>query len=248
MIAFADFGKGEPIVFIHGLGQFGKGWDGQHELANDFRLVIPDLRGHGYTKMKSNISLRTFASDIIDLLDILNIEKAHICGLSLGGIVSQEIYRLYPERVKSLVICNSISYFPYWIGMYELRRREHMVDSVSEEEYKNGAVQRCIFQNNKELQDITRHTFILRPEEYKRSVRAVIGMNYLTMLPLVKVPTLIFGSVQDRVTPYINQVMQHQLIRHSKLVTFNQTGHASNIERKEEFNLELVRFLERMNV
>ena len=88
----------------------------QHELANRYRLVIPDLRGHGETEMNEGITVKNFALDIIELLEYLEIPSAFICGLSLGGIVAQELYKQRPDLVKGLILSNTTSYVPGYIS------------------------------------------------------------------------------------------------------------------------------------
>lgn len=112
MLAYTDIGQGTPIVFIHGLGSRKEAWRRQHELAEKYRLIIPDLRGHGETELETDISVANFAHDVLDLLNHLEVETAYICGLSLGGIVAQEIYRQAPERVKGLILSNTASFIP----------------------------------------------------------------------------------------------------------------------------------------
>src|SRR3954447_16392816 len=116
MLSYNDLGSGIPIVLIHGLGSKKEAWIPQHELANHYRLVIPDLRGHGETVMNEDFTIKNFALDIINLLEHLNIPAAFICGLSLGGIVAQEIYKQKPEVVKGLILSNTTSYIPVMIA------------------------------------------------------------------------------------------------------------------------------------
>ena len=116
MLKYNDLGEGIPVVFIHGLGSRKEAWIPQHELANRYRLVIPDLRGHGETEMNEGITLKNFALDIIELLEYLDIPSAFICGLSLGGIVAQELYKQRPDLVKGLILSNTTSYVPVMLA------------------------------------------------------------------------------------------------------------------------------------
>lgn len=104
MFHYLDMGKGEPLVLIHGLGSKKEMWKNQFELSESNRLIIPDLLGHGESNEVEKISMPNFAKNIIGLLDQLGIESAHFCGISLGGMVVQEVYRLFPERVRSMIL------------------------------------------------------------------------------------------------------------------------------------------------
>jgi pimeloyl-ACP methyl ester carboxylesterase len=96
---YLHFGNGAPLVLIHGLGEVKEGWQSQFELADQYELIIPDLRGHGECTKTEGISIPNFASDVIALLIELKIESAHILGLSMGGAVAQEIYRQAPANI-----------------------------------------------------------------------------------------------------------------------------------------------------
>jgi hypothetical protein len=67
-IPFLRLGDGEPLVFIHGLGETKEGWNNQFEFANQYDLIIPDIRGHGENITTEKISIAQFANDIINLL------------------------------------------------------------------------------------------------------------------------------------------------------------------------------------
>src|SRR3954467_4078729 len=116
MLKYNDLGTGTPIILIHGLGSKKEAWTPQHELANKYRLVIPDMRGHGETEINEDLTIKNFASDIIKLMEHLDISSAFICGFSLGGIVTQEIYKQRPDMVKGLILSNTTSYIPSMFG------------------------------------------------------------------------------------------------------------------------------------
>ncbi len=100
-------GSGEPLVLIHGLGERKEAWVCQYALANSYDLIIPDLPGHGQSTPAEEVSIEAFARDTLELLDVLGVESAHICGLSMGGVVAQEMYRMAPDRCRSLILVNT---------------------------------------------------------------------------------------------------------------------------------------------
>ncbi|MCM2534306.1 alpha/beta fold hydrolase [Neobacillus pocheonensis] len=93
IMPYLRMGCGDPLVLIHGLGGIKENWNKQFVLSEHYELIIPDLRGHGENLTLDGITINNFAKDILSLLNELNIQKAHICGLSMGGTVTQEIYR-----------------------------------------------------------------------------------------------------------------------------------------------------------
>src|SRR4051812_43241945 len=106
-IGYDDEGSGEPLVLIHGhpfdrsmwrpqLTEFGRGGR---------RVVVPDLRGYGETTVVPGVTpLATFAGDIAALLDRLQLDRVVLGGLSMGGQIVMEFYRLFPDRVRALVL------------------------------------------------------------------------------------------------------------------------------------------------
>lgn len=135
-IPYLRMGAGEPLVFIHGLGEVKEGWSSQFEFAEKYDLIIPDLRGHGEYLTNEEISIPNFAHDVICLLKGLGLKSAHICGLSMGGMVAQEIYRQAPDMCRSLVLVSTFHYAPKHFGELFLKFRKIKTESRSLEEQK----------------------------------------------------------------------------------------------------------------
>src|SRR5438552_5798313 len=110
-IDYQDTGRGRPIFLTHGHLSGRTAWDGQHRaLADRYRMISWDLRGHGQTDSPDDptqYTLELTVADIRALLGHLGIERAVIGGLSLGGYVSLAFYLAHPEMVDALVICDS---------------------------------------------------------------------------------------------------------------------------------------------
>ncbi len=101
-------GRGEPILFIPGLGATCDIWRPAALLSGDFSLVFSDNRGIGQSVAKRPaVSLSCFTSDLVELLDFLQLDRAHVIGMSLGGIVAQRFAVEHPSRVDRLVLISS---------------------------------------------------------------------------------------------------------------------------------------------
>lgn len=242
-IPFLRLGAGEPLILIHGLGEMKEGWNNQFELADQYDLIIPDLRGHGDHKNTEGISIHNFARDIIHLLKELNIENAHICGLSMGGLVAQEIYRQNPKFCRTLMLVSTFHFIPKQLGRLLYRMRKTRAKSVSIETQKEIAARVCLYSWTEENY---KHFFdFYRPDQeaYIKSVESCMKVNNLSLLPKIKIPTLIIGGQYDAVTPVWIQFMMHKQIDTSEFVIMRNAGHASKIEAKEAFNNTLRGFL-----
>ena len=103
-------GEGFPLVMIQGIGQSSLMWPPifLDEVSKSFKIIIFDNRGAGRTdKPDIEYSIKMFADDTIGLMDALNIERAHVLGYSMGGIIAQELVLNYPKRVEKLVLCST---------------------------------------------------------------------------------------------------------------------------------------------
>ena len=103
-------GKGFPLVMIQGLSYSLDGWDPRlvEELSRKYKLVLFDNRGAGRTDVSDReYTMKLFADDTAGLMDALGISKAHVLGLSMGGMIAQELVLNYPEKVAKLVLCST---------------------------------------------------------------------------------------------------------------------------------------------
>lgn len=237
-------GDGEPLVLLHGLGQRNNLWKHQEELSDTYQLIMPNLRGHGNSTNTENITLNTFAEDIIELLDELNIESAHIGGLSLGGVVAQALYRKAPHRVKSLILTNTTSHVPYFAGSWFSTQRVCMLSMMSNKEYIKSIVNNCLYHPTEDLTMEAMETFKINRSAYSKAVFAATGINYLPMLSRANVPIQVISSYNDMVTPYyLNGIYTYKWAKNAQSVVFDRTGHLSNMEKPEKFNQVVRDFL-----
>jgi pimeloyl-ACP methyl ester carboxylesterase len=127
---FEDKGKGAPIVFIHPPGMGRKVFFYQYFLSEKFRIILPDLSGHGDTEgNQAKFSIKGYAEEIKAILDNLQIEKAVICGYSSGGIVAQEFATHYSNRVLAMILSGGfpeiksmLLKYEHLAGMFLLRK------------------------------------------------------------------------------------------------------------------------------
>ncbi|NEU30933.1 alpha/beta hydrolase [bacterium LRH843] len=246
-LSYDHFGSGEPLLLIHGLGERKEGWTCQHELANKFELIIPDLRGHGESKQYDNITIDTFALDLLALLDYLNIEKAHICGLSMGGFVAQEIYRIAPERCRSLILASTAHYAPKIMAKWVYHIRMWRYEKLTKEQEKLISARTCLYSWNDENMQKFNKFHSPNRESYRPSLEACLQIDNRKLLKSIHVPTLITGGQYDTIIPIWVQILMHKMIPNSKLVIFKDAGHIARLEKAEEFNQVLTQFLTDMN-
>lgn len=250
-IAYEDLGSGPAVVLLHGYPFNRSLWRDQVSVLRDkFRMIVPDLRGHGESTATSGAAtMEAMGKDVAALLDRLNIAEATIGGLSMGGYVALAFYRLFPSRVRSLVLAAT------------------RAQADTEEAKQNRAVQaeKARTEGMEGIADtmlpklLTPETVAKRPEVVKHlrgmmastnpegAAAALQGMakrqDQTSFLPQIKAPTLILVGSEDVITPVADAELMHREIPGSHLHVIESAGHVVNLERPEEFNLALSGFL-----
>ena len=107
-IGYDDQGDGQAVVFLHGFPHDRTLWAAQRvALAPQARCIVPDSRGFGYSSTHGPYSMDQYADDVAALLDYLALERAVVCGLSMGGYIAMAMWRRHPDRVKAFVFCDT---------------------------------------------------------------------------------------------------------------------------------------------
>ncbi len=231
------------IIFLHGLGESLESWQYQLDHFNlDYRVIALDLRGHGKTGDGSkNITMRQFAHDILELLNILKIEKAHFVGLSMGGMICQELTKLSQERMLSIVLSNTASYNAHpnlsdqikWVKSVDLNTIAKLSADIclpkiyNQELYKNVVE---LFSHN-------------RKPAYVEASIATMSIDFRNILANIKVPTLIITGELDLLTPIAMAKFIQDNISNSELFIIPGAGHLSNLEQPHVFNLGVTNFI-----
>ena len=130
---YEDYGNGNALLLLHGLGSTKKDWDAQVPFfSENFRVLTLDLRGHGDSTIpKNEYGVEYMVEDVKAFLDALDIEKATLVGFSMGGAIAFEMASKYPSYVENLVIVNSGPDFNNMgsIGEDLLKNRTHFLET-----------------------------------------------------------------------------------------------------------------------
>ena len=111
---YREHGSGEPLLLLHGFGACGAAWDPFiSQLAQRYRVIVPDLRGHGRSTNPTNqFTHRQSAEDVRALMDRLGIRRARAIGISTGGMTLLHLATRSPDRVENMVVIGATNYFP----------------------------------------------------------------------------------------------------------------------------------------
>lgn len=237
---------GSPVVFLHGVGSDRAVWRAQlADLGQDHRAIALDFRGHGDSEIpRCVIDRRAFAADLVGLLDALGLPEAHLVGLSMGGVVALEAYARYPERVLSLTLADTFARYPGWEeGM---ARRERDLRELSMREIAETRIPACLRPNPdpETLRAAIGQMAAKEKRVYAESSAATWSPDYRSLLPAIRVPTLILWGECDTLTVRPLSEELHRGIPGSRLVEIPSAGHISNLDNPAAFNAALREFLE----
>ena len=250
-------GQGEPLVLIQGFGGGHEGWFFQtRAFKKHYRVITFDNRGIGKTDKSSGpYTIKTMADDAIGLMDYLGVDKAHILGASLGGMVALEIAIGYPERVSKLVLaCTSTGEGEITDIHPEMLRAIGIKEGSTEVDFRSvdfvkamSAIISLAF--NKRL-----YRMLLLPISkvhmklggvggHLEQMEAVAGHSIIDRLHLIEAPTLVITGMEDRiVSPHSSEVIESQ-IPNAKLVKVEGGSHAFFMEMRGRFNRDVLDFL-----
>ncbi len=249
-LRYETWGVGSiPVVFIHGLGSSAEDWFMQFgAFGRHFRCIAVDLRGHGLSdKPAGNYSVQVFASDVAMLLAATGAGPAHIVGLSLGGMVAQQLGIAHPHVVRSLALLNTLP--GVWPPAPEILRvglgRFRPGAAPSMEDIAHS-VALSLFPRKEDV--LLRHMTEQRiaendPDVYRRATLAVARFRPGGSLRKIACPVLILAGDCDRVVPGTYQARLREGIAHAQYVTVSGGGHACNIDYADEVNAAVLKFL-----
>jgi pimeloyl-ACP methyl ester carboxylesterase len=246
-IGYDDKGTGQPVVLIHGHPFDRTMWRPQLEhFSRTHRVITPDLRGYGEsTVVPGKTTLDVFAQDIADLLDRLGIDDIVLGGLSMGGQIVMEFHRLFPHRIKALLLADT---FPGAETPEGRKVRNDMADRILREgmdPYAKEVIWKMVAPCNQHAADhvlkMMRNT---APEGAAAALRGRAERpDYVDMLPKITVPTLVVVGKDDEYTPVSEAERMRDLIPGARLAVIEGAAHMPNLERQTEFDHAFQHFL-----
>lgn len=252
-IAYDDNGTGENVlVLVHGHPFDRSMWRPQVNAfaASNWRVLVPDLRGYGESSViAGETTFDVFVHDIALLLDRLNIRDVVIGGLSMGGQIVMEFCRLYPERVRGIVLAATLPQAETEEGK---RNRTIMADRLLNEgmkPYVEEALSKMLAPGNlKALPAVAEHVRSMMQAAHPAGAAAALRgraerPDYESTLAGLDVPALIVVGAEDAFTTRADAERMHSLVQHSELVWMEGVGHMPNLENELEFNAAVRRLL-----
>ena len=251
-IGYEDVGAGFPLVLIHGHPFNRSMWREQTSVfQSQFRVIAPDLRGYGESEVAADkTTLTDFAQDIAALLDELGAEQIILGGLSMGGQIVLEFYRLFAPRVRALILADT---FAQLDKPPQKQNRYDTADRLLREGMENYATETLpkmvAPQTIREQPNVAAHVLeMMRTTNPKGAAAALRGRaerrDYTDLLPQINVPTLVIVGREDEFTPVSDAEFMRERIAASQMIVIENAGHLPNMEQPREFNRVLGEFVQ----
>jgi 3-oxoadipate enol-lactonase len=230
---------GPPVILSCSLGTDRSMWDPQTPaLAARNRVVRYDLRGHGQSAAPPGpYAISDLGEDLLALMDRLEIERASLCGVSIGAMTSIWVAANAPERVQRLVLCcTSARFGPEAAEVYRARAetvREHTVDAVAD-----GALERWFTPGFREAQpelmaQIRKGLTDTSSEGYAGCCEALAALDLHPVLGSISAPTLVIAGGEDPATPPDHGRAIADGIAGARFELIAGAAHLANIEKAE---------------
>lgn len=255
-IAYMEKGQGDALIFLHGIGGNRRNWDKEVQYFGEaYHAVAIDFRGYGDSEgLNDDFELTDFATDVTRVMDTIGAQRAHIVGLSMGGLVAQALYSQAPERVASLslVACRAADepILPPVRREAFIRERldplraggsEALAVSLAPKLLSNAPSAEAREQVMASLRKI-------RPDAYFKVMEARMRVPPLLDPGSISVPALVVGADEDQVAPPEQMRALAAAVPGARLEEISGAGHLINLEKPQEFQAALESFLTSLKV
>lgn len=250
-IAVDHAGTGPLVMLMHGIGGNRTNWHDQlPSFAAHFHAVSWDARGYGESDdYEGVLDFGDFARDLARVLDYFRASRAHLVGLSMGGMIAMDFYGRYPERVATLTICDSLPGFNQLSADQRsefVRLRQEPLMAGKEPKDIAAAVAATLISKSARAGSFDRlvaSMSALHKQSYLKTIAGTANYQRPVELEKIDVPTHVVVGDEDRLTP---PEMSRQIaarIPAARLTVIEGAGHLSNIEQPDKFNRAVLEFL-----
>jgi pimeloyl-ACP methyl ester carboxylesterase len=248
-VAYERTGDGPALVLLHGFTHDSRAWRPQLEsLSDQFTVIAWDAPGAGQSPDPADpFEIGDWADCLAGLLDVTGLERAHIVGLSWGGIVAQEFYRRYPARVDSLVLADT---YAGWKGslpepipqerLAACLRDSSLPPSEFVPRYLPGMFSESPTQEVRE--ELAHIMTDFHPLGFRLMAMALANVDTRELLRSIRVPTLLVWGDADARSPMTVALQMRDAIPGARLAVIAGAGHVSNLEQPALFDAEVRNF------
>ena len=249
-IGLVESGSGDalPLILLHGVGSDKSVWAPQlAHFGQSRRTLAFDYPGYGDSDPAPAATRDDFAIAILAAMDSLGIERAHICGLSLGGVIAIALYAAAPDRCASLILADSFAVHPDGQAIFD---RSHAASRTigmrGLAEARAGALLGTAATPAMHREVIDTMSWI-DPAAYVIGAQAVWLADQVDRARSIRVPTLVLVGEEDSITPPALSQQLESLIAGARMELILGAGHLANLEQSIAFNSAIDRFLSKID-
>ena len=244
-IGYTQTGGGEarPIVFLHGVGSDKSVWHPQLDhFGRERRAIAFDYPGYGDSDPAPPGTTRDdYAAAILSAMSELKVDEAHICGLSLGGVIAIALHHAAPERCASLALADTFSVHPDGPAIYDRSAAaSHDMRAMAEARVDALLAQPADPAVRTEVVETMAR---IDPAAFRIGAEAVWLADQAARAEAIRVPTLVVCGAEDKVTPPALSHALAQLIAEARYEGIERAGHLTNLERPNAFNALVEAFI-----
>lgn len=249
-------GEGPPLLLMSGLSGGTWSWYGQAPFfQSHYRTVVFDNRGAGRSDMAPGpYNMKQLAMDALCILDHLRIERVFVLGLSMGGMIAQELALLAPARIRALLLgcthCGgSLRIPPRTQALQILLDNQGLShEQIIEKNLPIFLSETCL-KNRPELVQAYRQAQVTSPLQpdhtFKAQLAAINTFDCCDRLPSIEAPTLVVTGDKDVLVPRENAHYLARHISHAELAVIPDAGHALHVECRDQLNAMAHDFFQR---
>lgn len=251
-VAFELGGEGPLLLLLHGIGGTRHDWrDQMATLTTHYSVAAWDARGYGDSDdFEGPFDFDDVATDLVRVLDTLNVRRAHLVGLSMGGMIAQWFWHRYPQRVASLVLADTTigpaaSLTEDTLTAFLAARRAPLLDGVPMAEIaaRNASQLLAPGAPSERLERVKASFASVRLGTYLRSLEAVVRFRGVPNLEEIAVPTLVLVGEHDQSLPPALSRALADRIPGAQYRVIPGAGHISNVDTPEQFDAAVFEFL-----
>jgi 3-oxoadipate enol-lactonase len=245
-VAEAGGGSAVPILFLHGVGSTKRVWQPQLEHFGKARRAIAcDYPGYGESDPWPGATRDDFAAAMLETMSVLGIDRAHICGLSLGGVIAIAMHRAAPERCASLTLADSFAVHPEGRAIYDRSVAASRAGTMRALAQARAGALLAPGASAELRHEVIETMASIDPDAYRLGAEAVWLADQRKRVAAIAIPTLVLCGDQDGVTPPDLSRELAAAIAGAELELIAGAGHLANIEQPRAFNDAVAEFIAR---
>ncbi len=246
--------ENQSVIFVHAFPLCSRMWDPQaEELKENFRVVVYDFRGFGYSETDTgSLTIDSHVDDLFSIISEMKLNKPVLCGLSMGGYIALRALELNQKMFRAVILCDTRSFDDDNSGKIKRAEQIKQIKSGGRKEFDESFLKNTLsqktFEGNEEKQRTV--SFIREMMGWQKD-DAVTGA-LLTMaartdttefLENITLPALVVVGEDDKLTPASPSRLMNAKIRNSSMKIIPEAGHFPNLENTKAFNEAIINFL-----